>query len=123
MFDVKFTLREVDNGHQEVYLYKDYQKTTSTDISATSAISKGLIKGMRMTLGGNTKITSSTTYEWTWGVSGNELSGCKDNQLYIRYDGHGDNDDDWYKESITIKVSVFKVKESVTSQNVRPVVD
>ncbi len=84
-FKVTVSLKEIDQGTQEIYLCKD---------DKTHIAGNGNYGGGRQ--------DSWTDFEETWSVSGAD---CTETML-LRYGSHGNNEDDWYLGKTTVLVTV-----------------
>lgn len=103
-FAVTLNISRVDSGYQEIYLYNDY-KTTSKEMEISTAVSSyGLVRGSIITHG-----SGAYDHYISWNVRGDELK----DTMYIRYDAQGNNNDDWYKNSILVGLTIVSESKNL----------
>lgn len=118
VFDVTINMHEVDDGYQEIYLYNKYDVTTSsTSKDISYAREHGLVYGTLLEHDRGNTNTSPKNYNFNWVISGNKI--CDD--MYIRYDAYGNDNDTWYKNSITIALKIFYAPPFETDTSVNDV--
>ena len=106
-FKITLNVSKKNSGYQEIYLYDAY-KTTTKEVEISSAIlSYGLIRGSIMT-------HDSGAYDHYiyWNVRGDEIK----DTMYIRYDAQGKNEDDWYKNSILVGLTIISESKELPSE-------
>ncbi len=113
-FNIKLGISEIDDGWQEVYLYnKDNEPSTSEMGIHELKTEKGLIGGVKINHTPNRADANVKEYDVVWYVSGKDVK----EEMYICYDAHGNNDDDWYKKSIIVDLVISKAEEGQTNNN------
>lgn len=100
-FEVTLNVKEKDNGYQEAYLYdrQIYVEGSAGEYEREQVEAEfGLLAGGSFESG-----SSAQDHQFTWEIDGDRCA----ETMYIRYDAHGDYDDDWYRNSISVTVSVL----------------
>jgi len=114
VFDVTVNLNEKNNGYQEIYLYTGVGSTSSTDSeNVIWAQEYGYLAGYMLSHSPNKVDTSPADYSFNWIVNGASIT----DEMNIRYDAQGENSDTWYKNNLTVTVTVFKVPEAVNDKD------
>lgn len=91
-FEITVYIKEIDDGYQEIFLSKTRNGGSGNVLWSKTDIEHG----------SGRKDSSSWAHNFT---TTQNISACTD-ELYILYGAHGTSDDDWYRESLTIKFTL-----------------
>lgn len=108
-FAVTLNISKVDSGYQEIYLYNNYKATSKEVEISTAMASYGLVRGSIMTHG-----SGAYNHYIFWNVRGDEIR----DTMYIRYDAQGNSNDDWYKNSILIGLTIVSESKTLPSEQI-----
>ncbi len=93
-FHISFTMREIEDGYQELYLCRE--NTEPKDAVAKNTAHEYSVAG---------KIETWGTEKFSWTVNGNK---CAD-KMVMKYCAHGQGVDDWLLGRVTITVTVAEI--------------
>ena len=117
MFDMSISMREKDDGYQEVYLYNSIPAGSIGSVK--EAIDKGMLGAMEFCHTPGSKNANKGTYEFQWCITGDQIP--EDNILYIAYDANGGYGDTWYRDEIKgdLYIYAFDDAPAKNSENVQ----
>jgi len=91
-WEIKIKISEIDDGYQEFYV-STKNTTTDGNIFQYTVIEHGSGK------------TDTSVWTHTFTPPNTNLSVCKDT-MYVLYGAHGSKNDDWYRHSISVKMTL-----------------
>ena len=111
-FQIEMKYKEIDDGIQEIYLYNSDETTESLEMDYNVAVEMGMLSFVNTIgstgniideiLGNANGVMDEGTYTVTWTVTGDKM----EELMYIRYDCHGTDENDWYRQGIKVNVTV-----------------
>lgn len=99
-FDITVNIEEKNDGYQEIFLYKrePAYDSKSEDWTEETAKENGLVAQSGKIDSGDKAYDKSLSFT----LSGEDCA----KKMFIRYDAQGEKEDTWYRNSITVTISV-----------------